>query len=49
MNRIEELGAWDFEDNVSRVLGNLNLHHLNEKPVSTLSWRTKKELRLPKR
>jgi ATP-binding cassette subfamily F protein uup len=36
MEKMDQLGAWDFEAKVKQILGRLDIHHLNQ-PVSSLS------------
>ena len=45
MGRVDELNAWNFENDVQQILGRLNLHHLNE-PVKNLSGGQRKRVAL---
>jgi len=47
IEKIEELGAWDFENNVKIILGKLNIHHLDKK-ISELSGGQRKRVALAK-
>ena len=47
VNKMDELGAWDFEAKVKQVLAKLNIHHLNQ-VVSTLSGGQRKRVALAK-
>jgi ABC transport system ATP-binding/permease protein len=43
--KMDELGAWDFDNKVHQIFGKLNIRHLHEK-VSTLSGGQRKRLAL---
>lgn len=45
LQKIDELGAWDFEAKVKQILGKLNIHHLQQ-PVKTLSGGQRKRVAL---
>jgi ATP-binding cassette subfamily F protein uup len=45
MGRVDELNAWNFENDLQQILGKLNLHHLNE-PVKNLSGGQRKRVAL---
>jgi ABC transport system ATP-binding/permease protein len=45
--KMDELGAWDFENKVHQIFGKLNIHHLQQR-VSTLSGGQKKRVALAK-
>lgn len=45
VEKMDELGAWDFEARVKQVLGRLNIHQLNQ-PVKTLSGGQRKRAAL---
>ena len=45
INRMDELGAWDFDAKVKQILGKLNIHHLDQ-PVKTLSGGQRKRVAL---
>lgn len=47
INKMDELGAWDFDAKVKQVLGKLNIHQLTQ-PVSTLSGGQRKRVALAK-
>lgn len=45
--KIDELGAWDFDNKVHQIFGKLNIHHLHQQ-VSTLSGGQRKRVALAK-
>lgn len=45
IERMDDLGAWDYEAKVKQILGKLNIHHL-EQPVNTLSGGQRKRVAL---
>jgi ATP-binding cassette subfamily F protein uup len=47
INKMDELGAWDFDAKVKQVLGKLNIHHLTQ-PVNKLSGGERKRVALAK-
>jgi ABC transport system ATP-binding/permease protein len=47
LERMDELGAWDFDSKVKQILGKLNIHHLQQQ-VNTLSGGQKKRIALAK-
>jgi ABC transport system ATP-binding/permease protein len=47
IEKMDELGAWDFDTKVKQVLGKLNIHNLHQK-VSTLSGGQRKRVALAK-
>jgi ATP-binding cassette subfamily F protein uup len=47
INRMDEIGAWDFETKVKQILGKLRIEHLQE-PVGRLSGGQRKRVALAK-
>lgn len=47
IQKMDDLGAWDFDTKVKQVLGKLNIHHLNQ-PVNSLSGGQRKRVALAK-
>ena len=47
IEKIDDLGAWNFDTKVKQILGKLNIHHLNQ-PVNTLSGGQRKRVALAK-
>ena len=47
INKMDELGAWNFDVKVKQILGKLNIHHLNQS-VKTLSGGQRKRVALAK-
>ena len=45
--KMDELGAWDFDNKVHQIFGKLNIHHLHQQ-VSTLSGGQRKRVALAK-
>lgn len=45
IERMDDLGAWDYEAKVKQILGKLNIHHLDQ-PVKTLSGGQRKRVAL---
>ena len=45
VNKMDELGAWDFDAKVKQVLGKLNIHQLDQ-PLKTLSGGERKRVAL---
>ncbi|MCC6289410.1 MAG: ABC-F family ATP-binding cassette domain-containing protein [Chitinophagaceae bacterium] len=45
IERMDELGAWDFDSKVKQILGKLNIHHLQQK-AGTLSGGQRKRVAL---
>jgi ATP-binding cassette subfamily F protein uup len=47
IERMDEMGAWDYEAKVKQILGRLNIHHL-QRPVKDLSGGQRKRVALAK-
>ncbi|MFC0771740.1 ABC-F family ATP-binding cassette domain-containing protein [Terrimonas alba] len=47
IQKMDDLGAWDFDTKVKQVLGKLNIHHLSQ-PVNLLSGGQRKRVALAK-
>lgn len=45
VQRMDDMGAWNYEAKVKQILGKLNIHHLDQ-PVSTLSGGQRKRVAL---
>jgi ATP-binding cassette subfamily F protein uup len=48
ISRMDELNAWDFDTKVKQIIGKLNIHHILNQPVSTLSGGQRKRVALAK-
>ncbi len=48
ISRMDELNAWDFDTKVKQIIGKLNIHHILNQPVNTLSGGQRKRVALAK-